>query len=265
MDYKIIKELRKQHNRTQDQVAEMLWVSRVTYNQIENWKTPRDSYIEQFQDIFDVSFSALANHKKVPHKAINDAKYQKVKNLILYILDKTSSLPNVWKTVIYKILYFCEFDRYELTWQRLTWLDFIKLPKWPAPENFDFIINRMEKEWVIIPVMATYMWYTQQRYMINERISENLLQWEEKIYVNREIERLKNMNVSEICEYSHGDIPWKATPDMEVIDIDLANHRMYPYSAKIREEKLEQDKNNFINNPAFKFLLDEEDLYEDIV
>ena len=73
------------------------------------------------------------------------------------------------------------------------------------------------------------------------------------------------MNASEVSEYSHGDIPWKATPDMEVIDIDLANHRMYPYSAKAREEKLEQDKYNFSNNPAFSFLLDEEDLYEDLI
>jgi len=265
MDCKIIKKLRQEHKWTQDQVAEMLWVSRVTYNLIENWKTPRDPYIEQFQDIFDVSFSALSRYKKIKNEDLNDEKYEKVKNLILYILNKTSSLPNVWKTVIYKILYFCEFDRYELTWERLTWLDFIKLPKWPAPENFDFIINKMEKEWVIIPVTAKYMWYTQQRYMINERIAENLLEWEQRTYVNKVIERLKNMNASEVSEYSHGDIPWKATPDMEVIDINLANHRMYPYSAKTREEKLEEDKNNFMNNPAFSFLLDEEDLYEDVV
>ena len=265
MDFTIIKKLRQEHKWTQDQVAEMLWVSRVTYNLIENWKTPRDPYIEQFQDIFDVSFSALENNKTIKHKTLTEEKYKKVKNLILYILSKTSSLPNVWKTVIYKMLYFCEFDRYELTLKRLTWLDFVKLPKWPAPENFDSIINRMEKECSIIPVTAKYMWYTQQRYMINEKIAENLLDWEEKTYVNKVIERLKNMNASEVSEYSHGDIPWKATPDMEVIDINLANHRFYPYSAKMREEKLEQDKNNFMDNPAFSFLLDEEDLYEDIV
>lgn len=264
MDYTIIKKLRKKYNWTQDQVADMLWISRVTYNLLENWKTPRDPYIEQFQDIFDVSFSALWWNKTIKYKTLNSKSYKKVKNLILYILSKTSSLPNVWKTVIYKILYFCEFDRYELTWKRLTWLDFVKLPKWPAPENFDFIINKMEKEGVIIPVTAKYMWYTQQRYMINEKIADNLLNWEERIYVNKVIERLKNMNASEVSEYSHGDIPRKATPDMEVIDIKLANHRMYPYSAKVREERLEQDQNNFVNNPAFNFLLDEEDLYEDV-
>ncbi|HOG15325.1 MAG TPA: DUF4065 domain-containing protein [Candidatus Absconditabacterales bacterium] len=265
MDYSIIKKLRKKNNWTQDQVAEMLGISRVTYNLLENGKTPRTPYIKSLQDIFDISFSALQNNKKIKHKTLNDRQYKKIKNLILYILNKTSSLPNVGKTVIYKILYFCEFDRYELTGERLTGLDFIKLPKGPAPENFDFIINRMEKEESIISITAKYMGYIQQRYIINEKVADNLLEGEQKTHVNKVIEKFKNMNASEISEYSHGDIPWKATPDMEIIDINLANHRLYPYSAKIREKKIEQDTNNFTNNPAFQFLLDEEDLYEDIV
>ena len=120
MDYTIIKKLRKEHNWTQDQVAEMLWVSRVTYNLLENWKTSRDQYIDQLQDIFDISFSALQENKTIKHRTLNSESYKKAKNLILYILSKTASLPNVWKTVIYKMLYFCEFDRYELTWKRLT-------------------------------------------------------------------------------------------------------------------------------------------------
>jgi hypothetical protein len=73
------------------------------------------------------------------------------------------------------------------------------------------------------------------------------------------------MNASEVSDYSHGDIPWKATPDMELIKIELANHRLYPYSAKARAERLEQDINNLTNNPAFAFLLDEPDLYEDMI
>ena len=105
----------------------MLWISRVTYNLIENGKTPRVPYIQRFQDIFDVSFFAIQNEDKpkINHK-LSQISYKKTKNLLLYILSKTSQLPNVEKTVLYKILYFCEFDRYELTWQRLTWLDFVK-------------------------------------------------------------------------------------------------------------------------------------------
>ncbi len=266
MDHTIIKKLRKEHRWTQDEVADMLWISRVTYNLLENGKTPRDSYREQLQDIFDVSFFALQNTNKKPvSRTLDKHTYEKTKKLILYILSKTSQLPNVWKTVIYKMLYFCEFDRYELTGQRLTWLDFVKLPKWPAPAGFDYAIKKMEAEGSIIPVNAKYMWYTQQRYMINQKISDNFLWSEEEIFINTIIERLKDMNASEVSDYSHGDIPWQATPDMDLIDIILANHRLYPYSAKARAEKLEQDMNNLTNNPAFTFLLDEPDLYEDFI
>jgi len=266
MDYIIVKKLRKEHKWTQDQVADMLGISRVTYNILENGKTSREPYIEKLQDIFDVSFSAMQdkNKPKINHK-LDKNTYEKTKKLMLYILSKTSQLPNVWKTVLYKILYFCEFDRYELTGQRLTGLNFVKLPKWPAPAWFDSAIKKMENEGSIIPVNAKYMWYTQQRYMINEKIADNLLLWKEKTFVDKVINKIKNMNASEVSEYSHGDIPWKATPDMELIKISLANHRLYPYSAKARAEKLQQDINNLTNNSAFKFLLDEPDLYEDVI
>lgn len=115
MDYTKLKQLRKECNLTQDEVACMLGVSRVTYNLIENGKTPREPYKEQLEDIFDVSFHALTHNKPQPKRTLSKEEYTKARSLILYILDKTAHLPNVGKTVLYKILYFCEFDRYELT------------------------------------------------------------------------------------------------------------------------------------------------------
>ncbi len=265
MDYKIIRQLRKEHNWTQDQVAEMLWVSRVTYNLIENWRTSRDPYIDQFQDIFDVSFSALECTNIQKEKSVDVNIYEKSKELILYIISKTSQLPNVWKTVLYKMLYFCEFDWFEETWERFTWMDFIKLPKWPAPQGFDFMINKMFKDNEIIPVNARFMWYTQQRYLINRRLENVFIVGEKQKFVDSIIDRFKEMNASEISEYSHWDIPWKVTSDMNVIDINLVNSRMYPYSVKARKMALDQDLNQLTNNPAFSFLLDEEDLYEDVI
>ena len=81
MDYKIIKELRKKYNWTQDQVAEMLWISRVTYNLLENWKTSREPYIDNLQDIFDISFSAINNNN---HKKENQLIMKFLKNLKNY-------------------------------------------------------------------------------------------------------------------------------------------------------------------------------------
>jgi hypothetical protein len=68
----------------------------VTYNLLENGKTPRDPYIDALQDIFDVSFSAMHNQNKQKiNRTLNDETYEKTKKIILYILSKTSQLPNV--------------------------------------------------------------------------------------------------------------------------------------------------------------------------
>lgn len=266
MDSIQIKALRKEKELTQDEMAGMLGISRVTYNLMENEKTPREPYKEALEDIFDVSFHALSNNKTQPKRTIDDEEeYLKIKNLIMYILDKTARLPNVGKTVLYKILYFCEFDRFELTGERLTGMDFVKLPRGPAPAWFDFAIKRMTEEESIVPVNAKYMGYVQQRYMINEKVPDNLRTGEKKKFIDRLINKLQDMNATEISHYSHGDLPWQATKDMEMIDISLANERNYPYSAKAQEVKRQEDVANFSNNPAFAFLLDEEDLYDDLI
>jgi len=266
IDHIRLKELRKEHKFTQDEVAGMLGVSRVTYNLIENGKTPREPYKEQLEDIFDVSFHALNNNKPKPKRVIdNEEEYIKIKNLIMYILDKTAQLPNVGKTVLYKILYFCEFDWFELTGKRLTGMDFVKLPRGPAPAGFDDVIKKMTAEEVVVPVNAKYMGYIQQRYLINEKVPHDLWQGREKEVIDRVIHKLKDMNAKEISNYSHGDLPWKATKDMELIDINLAYQREYPYSARIQEAKRARDRANFSDNPAFSFLLDEPDLYDDLI
>lgn len=265
MDFETIKELRKSRNFTQDQVASMLWVSRVTYNLIENGKTDREPYAEKLEDIFDVSFHALDTREQPASRQPNKTTVEKAQELIMYILDKTAQLPNVGKTVLYKILYFCEFDRYELTGERMTGLDFIKLPRGPAPVGFDAIISDMEKENKIISVSTTYMGYVQQRYMLNEKVTDSPWKGEQKKFIDKMIDRLKDMNAKEISDYSHGDLPRQTTADMWSIDIKLANHRQYPYSAKARKAKYEQDVANITQNPAFAFLLDEEDIYNDLI
>jgi hypothetical protein len=48
------------------------------------------------QDIFDVSFSAMQDKNKPKiSRTIDNKTYEKTKKIMLYILSKTSQLPNV--------------------------------------------------------------------------------------------------------------------------------------------------------------------------
>ena len=46
------------------------------------------------------------------------------------------------------------------------------------------------------------------------------------------------MNANQISEYSHGDMPWKATEDKEIIDYGFVFYRDFPY------EKRQYDESN---------------------
>ena len=50
----------------------------------------------------------------------------KFKEVLLYILSKIGAKPNVGQTVIYKLLYFIDFDFYELYEEQILGLRYIK-------------------------------------------------------------------------------------------------------------------------------------------
>ncbi len=64
------------------------------------------------------------------------------KQVLHYIIHKCGHLENVGKTVLYKILYFCDFDYYELNEESLTGESYVKFPRGPAPTHFSEIIEK---------------------------------------------------------------------------------------------------------------------------
>src|SRR5690606_14598828 len=71
---------------------------------------------------------------------------EKFKNALLYITQKIGALPNVGQTVIYKILYFCDFDYYEKFEEQLIGATYIKNNYGPTPREFPAIIKEMIKD-----------------------------------------------------------------------------------------------------------------------
>ena len=74
---------------------------------------------------------------------IADINMQKFKNLILYILERCAGKPNVGETVLYKLLYFSDFNYYELYEEHLSGATYRKLPNGPVPLSVDIILKNM--------------------------------------------------------------------------------------------------------------------------
>src|SRR3990167_2670304 len=143
---KFIQQLRKKNNLTQEFLASELDISRPTYVQIE--QGDRDLTIteaEKLASIFGISFedfrhskdSAItAEIKKDEAKpkaekqemriSIPQKNLAKFKEVLLYVLSQVGGKPNVGETVLYKLLYFIDFDFYEKFEEQLIGTTYIR-------------------------------------------------------------------------------------------------------------------------------------------
>jgi transcriptional regulator with XRE-family HTH domain len=90
---------------------------------------------------------------------------EKFKNALLYITQKIGALPNVGQTVLYKILYFCDFDYYEKYEEQLIGATYIKNHFGPTPREFSAIVKEMMKDGQIEEVVRKFYDKDQKAYL----------------------------------------------------------------------------------------------------
>lgn len=186
-----------------------------------------------------------ANDKKKAKKeevriSVPTLQINKFKNVLLYILERCAGKPNVGETVLYKLLYFSDFNYYELYEEHLTGAKYRKLPYGPVPQKLDSILAKMIEKGQIQRVKTTYHGLPQTRYLPLEKADLTTLKASEKDIIDRVIEQMSDWSAAVLSNYSHGDKPWKASNDGEEINYELAFYRRPPYSIRVYEED-EQD------------------------
>ena len=166
---------------------------------------------------------------------------KKLANVLLYILEKCAGKPNVGETLIYKLLYFADFNYYELYEEHLTGAKYHKLAFGPVPQKLSIVIHKMIKEDKSIQRIKTdYHHYKQTRYLPLKKANLKELKASEKEVLDRVIEQFSDWSAKVISEYSHKDIPWLVSKDGEAIDYELALYREAPYSVRNYEEEKEE-------------------------
>lgn len=259
-----IKQFREFNDLNQEQLAEQLGVSRPTLTLIESDKRSlKAQELAKLADIFGTTMESITSNKTDPSSIAPEQK-SRFKQLIIYILSRVWSKYNVGKTVLYKLLYFAEFDYYELTGEHISWYPFIKLPQWPAPLDFDFLVQEMKRKNEILTVTAKYKKYHQQRFIPNIPSDlEDALSSDQLSVIDEVLERYSDYNAHDISEESHRDKPRQLVNNMDVIGYDLVKFREYPHSPRARLEKKDQAQTEAMNSWFFDDLAHEEDLYED--
>lgn len=253
-----LKTLRKNKGVSQEFLAKKLGVSRPTYVQIENGS--REMLVNEaviLTKFFDMSLEDFLAEKlpkepvveiekeKTPktqkqevRMSVPQKNIQKFKEVLLYILEKVGAKVNVGETVIYKLLYFIDFDFYEKYEEQLIGATYIKNNYGPTPVEFKKVIETMEKDGEIELVKSTFFNYPQRKYLPRKKAVLKSLSALEKEHIDEVLNRsvsgtkLVDMTAHQISEYSHGDVPWQAHKNGEKIDYESVFYRNDPYSVK---------------------------------
>jgi len=242
-------ELRKRAGISQQRLAGMLGVSRTTITQIENGKRKVSvDELAKFSEIFNLSVDNLLSSKEEPEVIFAEKQeekkmespirinvpqrnLEKFKEVLLYILNKVGSKPNIGETVLYKLLYFADFDFYEKYEEQLIGATYIKNHHGPTPVEFAKIVTEiMDKE--IIKVESKYYDYPQRKYLPLRKADLSKLKANEIEVIDKVLDKLSDMNASQISEYSHNDVPWLTTEDNEVIEYESVFYRTPIYSVR---------------------------------
>lgn len=255
---KRITELRKMKGLSQEDLAKSIKISRPSLAQIELgnrgvnvFELQQLSLVLSFSldDFMSKNFSVSqdiegkveAKSEKTEERiSVPTLQVNKFKNVLLYILERCAGKPNVGETVLYKLLYFSDFNYYELYEEHLTGAKYRKLPYGPVPQKFDTIIRQMMEMGMIQRIKTEYYDKMQTRYIPLVKADLTELKASEKEVIDKVIEQMSDWSASAISSYSHKDMPWLASKEGDEINYELAFYRETPFSVRNYGDEIEE-------------------------
>lgn len=226
--YQTIKMLRTQAGVSQEEMADMLHMSRITYANIESEKRElKKSEIEKIAQFFEITSTELMHTTNPWTKHTERVSIQTpIMNVILYILSKCAGKPNLGKIVMNKLLYFIDFNYHEKYHESLTGMTYIKMPMWPVLKDAEELLQQMKDEWLIDIVQWEYFWYMQTRLI--PKTAPNMQQFTvaQLAEIDYVINQYWDKTWKWLTEFSHGDAPRRLTSKIgDEISYNFAHYR----------------------------------------
>ncbi|MEK7175272.1 MAG: type II toxin-antitoxin system antitoxin SocA domain-containing protein [Patescibacteria group bacterium] len=248
-------ELRNNQGISQAFVAEKIGVSRASYIEIEKGaKELTISQANKIAEIFNVTLIELISGKQISCIKVSlkdnaekkkkqeirvdvpQKNLKKFKEVLLYVLEKVGSKSNVGMTVLYKLLYFIDFDYYEKFEEQLIGATYIKNHFGPTPVEFKKIVELMEIKGELETVKSKYFLHDQTKYLPRREPDLSVLSANEIKHIDEVLVRLSDKNAKELSDYSHEDIPWLIAKENEIIKYEAVFYRTKETSVREYEQ-----------------------------
>jgi len=244
----LIRQLRLTANASQQQTAVKLGMARATYATLEDGREPKLRELQALAQLYNVTLDELANGTltvsspngqavsfdepaDAPARDVNPTlKPEKLREVLLYLTNRIGAKANVGETVLYKLLYFIDFDFYEKYGQSITGLTYIKLAHGPVPQQqaFSAVVAGMKTRQEMEIVKTEFFSHDQKKYLPLKSPFElplAHLSAQELEHINWEIDRLSDKTASQLSDFSHYDMPWLAAREGQPLNYQHVFYR----------------------------------------
>jgi uncharacterized phage-associated protein len=150
---------------------------------------------------------------------------RKLQQVILFFLERINNM-HLGRTKLMKLLYFVDFDHYELYGRSVTRAQYRKLPHGPYPKDAEKIIETMKRLEQVREVRTDGQGHGQTRLItLNAKFDPSLFSGEELQTLERVASRWADATATQIEAATHNEAPWAATQVGKTIDYEMAEYR----------------------------------------
>lgn len=209
--------LRKNKGSNQQELADLLGVTRQTFARMEKGESDISLWqAAKLAEFFGVSIDEFYPDSKTESAVQFDwEKYKQIiKNFIAFGADPDGKIT---KTKLAKLCYLLDFAWFYNNLVSLTGLEYRKIQQGPVPDLYFTTIEEMQEEQSIAVEQKGQAFMVSNIWAIaHDRLSDDEMMWIEKIANKR-----KKANTKEIVDFTHKQMPWMICYDKEIIPYGL--------------------------------------------
>lgn len=151
-----------------------------------------------------------------------NSKDKRLRELALYISEKSSGDESFGATKLNKLLFYADFLAYLNFDEPITGSDYFRLPNGPAPKRWIPVRDTMIDSGDAKMMQAEFHGFPQQRLLPLRPAKLNDFKPEQIALVDKVIALHRGKTAAEISDESHGFVGWKLACDRETIPYQVA-------------------------------------------
>lgn len=247
---KKIADIRKKKGFSQEDLAKLIGISRPVMVQIEAGKRGLEVLeLLKISEVLEFSIDTFLSNRYATEEPVSIVQEEllvmkkernpipvlskaKLKNVLFYIFEKTAGKSNVGLNKLTALVFFADFNYYELYEEHLTGLTYLKHPSGPASIQLESIFIQMVEEGELKRIKTNFNGVVQIKLLPMVKSDLQQLKASEKEVIDRVLDQMGSWSSVKIVEYAKRDIPYLATPDGERISYELAFYREMPYAVR---------------------------------